>query len=192
MYLTCIYLILKQGLASRWGKIFWNPCSVLSQCLKLCFHPLICPKSIFPRYQKPDMHISSTADCVAYLQMVKASCLTSGKMNTCSKVEMKLCLDWLDLDDESRRVTGEAFWFLPPSGSESLKTPSTEMQLLPSPPQIRQRSSRTSDPSTRSQPTCCDKKTGTSELQRSTGVTGGRGHSRWAERCQRPSWRITS
>lgn len=50
---------------------------------------------------------------------------------------------------------GEFFHVLPPSGRELLKSPSTDTQLLPSPPQIRQRSSRTSEPRTLSQPTCC-------------------------------------
>ena len=65
----------------------------------------------------------------------------------------------------------ECFSSVPPSGSESLKSPSTDIHLLPSPPQIRQRSSRTSEPRTRSQPTCCEKRE-TSELQ---GHTGSRG-----------------
>lgn len=44
---------------------------------------------------------------------------------------------------------------LPPSGRDWLKTPSMVSQELPSPPHTRHLSSLESEPSTRSQPTCC-------------------------------------
>lgn len=81
-------------------------------------------------------------------------------------------------------VVLNCFRCVPPSGSELLNSPSTVTQLLPSPPQIRHRSSRTSEPRMRSQPTCC----GRGEMSELQGDSGSqvKGHSQQVERCQRP------
>lgn len=63
-------------------------------------------------------------------------------------------------------LSWKLYFFLPPLGRESLKSPSMASQVLPSPPQTRQRSSFASEFRMLSQPTCFEINNTKSEVRR--------------------------